>query len=1647
MKTLFLLLLAAFSASSAAFGACGGTTYNIGSGQTYATYALAFAALQADCPTTGTVFTASNTLHFTAGTYNVQVNAASGYAFGTTITARLILAFDSGAIVDGQNTRQYAVQGNQDHLTISGGEFKGGTLGGIGVTGNDFIGFNMNSHDSAGHCFMQSSSDGLLVHDSVFHDCANTGFFVASPTLTGTCEIYNITSHDNGDYGAAVWQPSCVIHDSLLYHNVNRAGLDITGANVVAYNNISHHNLSGTEVNAGGGILGGVILRNNFFLLNTEHNIDIGNGASAEIYNNTLFNATQTSGGNEILVVTPCPAGCAAPTIIKNNLIIGGSNETQYGLMLLDHSAGIVLDNNDLFFVDTGGGIPTNFATWGVTPATSFAGWKTLSGQDANSISANPGFTNAGGTSAVDYQWSSGSPAQNAGATISGFTIDYFGTTRTAPWDIGAFEYAGAPPPPPPPAGTLTVCASGCDYTTVQAAGNAAVPGNTIVIEAGYNNAGPLVLPDGTHGLTFKSSRIDAYPRNTRIVRNSPALAKIEQVTLGNGMAFALLPSAMSTLTTNAPHGFTIGEKVTVAAQRFSAYYCGSLCAPPYNMPYNNPFSTAGTVNVSGTAVTWLSGPTFTSQWIGGYMTIAGAPCNPCQITAVNSSTSVTLSASGGLLSGASFTMGFDIAVCEASRVGFINIRFDTHLANGMIVYFAGRTLPPPLQLNTPYYVINFATGSSWPINADKFQVSATLGGSPIILGPNWANTPISGIPYDPTGQDFTVVIPPLPAMDGSDMYVVSAPTTTSVQLSLTLGGSPVTFAQAVNGYNGGGFSNGFRIFGANPVYDMVFDGIELFPPDDNQVYYVFFAQGGVNSNFGEHFGINLLRCWAHGHDDQEDFPMSIINITGRNLEVGWSVVENSYSVYNDTQNIGITSTSNVYIHDNELKGATENIFSGGNYPWFAGVRNTEGLRVERNWLWKPLKYFHGLWPTLVDSTHFTIEQLESGTDCSTIDASNLTAQCYWWESNESAPDYSPANPTISRHVWTQNPTNSTFTVTVGAPTGGCPNYLTAQGLGQLGCGFIYGLGGVIHMDYSFLGTVTCPGSVVCTFVATPSFPTTSSRLGIAMMDTGGFQGDFYFEMRHVYQKNHIESKYGDYWNIVGNVFDRQTNCDNGTFCQSEGIHWTVSGNGSYQGDPINSATSSSYSTARHNIFRGLAAGIGGTGETYAVQIGGNIASWEWAGFGKSVQNTIENNLFIDIGSSEYTRFGRDGYMVLQSNAGYPSTQQPTLGSWIVKHNTGVDLRHFVVPSFAFGTTYDSNIAVPYRFGAENPLSGTTGACPGGGCPFAHVAATTHLGVIGDIGNGWLPDFGGGYVQSFNSGLIDSTAVLNNNILMNRAGYFYGSTVPTNYPACPTGTMGKCTYLVQYTDTMPGGLTPDPSLLFQTFNERNNALPPTGSNYRASNLRLAAGMAATYPAADARDIGADIDEIEAITGAKGVDVEKGVAQFSVRSARQISPGSTTAAISYLSDGQVCSIKLWPNTSYSGSPTVSITDSGAAVIGGRVSVGVTGLSASTNYQGKRICGTQGSASAHYDILSFTTTPATPVQVLQFTPPAGVASCEIEHGSTSSLGSTTSPVSVSAGTCSIALPASAFYRVAYLDSGSTVIRRGQIQQRGL
>ena len=130
-----------------------------------------------------------------------------------------------------------------------------------------------------------------------------------------------------------------------------------------------------------------------------------------------------------------------------------------------------------------------------------------------------------------------------------------------------------------------------------------------------------------------------------------------------------------------------------------------------------------GVVNTVGTAVTWVSGTQFNTQWTGTIV-INGANYT---ITSVNSATSITLSGSAGTQSLVGYSWS---AVAITAALGVLTLGSGTHY-NGVI----GST---PLTTGPGFYVFRALAGTA-------ISIATTLtaaGGSPV-PEPNIVITPV----------------------------------------------------------------------------------------------------------------------------------------------------------------------------------------------------------------------------------------------------------------------------------------------------------------------------------------------------------------------------------------------------------------------------------------------------------------------------------------------------------------------------------------------------------------------------------------------------------------------------------------------------------------------------------------------------------------------------------------------------------------------------------------------------------------------------------------------------------------------------------------------------------------------------------------
>lgn len=154
-----------------------------------------------------------------------------------------------------------------------------------------------------------------------------------------------------------------------------------------------------------------------------------GSLSGTQVYNNTLYFSSKVKGAAALLDAASFTG--TASNFFRNNLVY-----ISPGLGAASAGAPLQLSNN-LYFAAGNGPVAW---TWGSSSAATLAAWQTLTGQEANSLQADPLLGSPGYSGAAlpttQYAPQTGSPAVNAGADVcAGISGCSMGTT----------DFAGSP--------------------------------------------------------------------------------------------------------------------------------------------------------------------------------------------------------------------------------------------------------------------------------------------------------------------------------------------------------------------------------------------------------------------------------------------------------------------------------------------------------------------------------------------------------------------------------------------------------------------------------------------------------------------------------------------------------------------------------------------------------------------------------------------------------------------------------------------------------------------------------------------------------------------------------------------------------------------------------------------------------------------------------------------------------------------------------------------------------------------------------------------------------------------------------------------------------------------------------------------------
>ena len=394
-----LLLCAPLQATTfyvAKAGSGGSDANSCATAQTHTTGKLTIAAGIA-CMSSG------DTLQIKAGTYleritNSQVPTGGGsWATATTIkhysTDVVVLQpSSSGHVIHVGDNRSYIIF---DGLTLDGVNAGGtpnikGGYEGLAVRYSDRV-YAANYIRFTNGEIKNTSSLGVSIDQNSHH-----------------CEVLNSLIHDNGDVAqfehGFYWKGAYgLIEGNTIYNN---AAYGITMYNgdagyppnyITVRNNKVYNNCRlGPNTDSGPGIgfaSGSYQTAYNNIIYGNKGGIEVLSGSNYSIYNNTIY---ANNVGTSPRVGISIQAGTTIT--VRNNIIYGNTAGTISG-----------------------------------TPTVA-----------SNNLTTNPDFTNAG---AADFTIKASSQAIGNGWDLSAvFTTDYAGTSRTVPFDIGAYKYASATP-------------------------------------------------------------------------------------------------------------------------------------------------------------------------------------------------------------------------------------------------------------------------------------------------------------------------------------------------------------------------------------------------------------------------------------------------------------------------------------------------------------------------------------------------------------------------------------------------------------------------------------------------------------------------------------------------------------------------------------------------------------------------------------------------------------------------------------------------------------------------------------------------------------------------------------------------------------------------------------------------------------------------------------------------------------------------------------------------------------------------------------------------------------------------------------------------------------------------------------------------
>jgi uncharacterized protein YjdB len=306
---------------------------------------------------------------------------------------------------------------------------------------------NCNVYNVSGDGILVATANNVLIDHCVAHDIGEqTNTFVATPNAIWTwytdnatvqyCEAYN-THSASGDGGAFDIDylntnnivQYCYAHDCDAYAiSVFGASGATTSNSIIRYNVFSNCDKSSDAI-----VYGYADIKLTTWALGYLNGV--------QIYNNTIY--SNPANLNPAFSDVDAAYTGSNSNFFKNNIIYSNTAN------MLDARSGQMTFNNNLYFNASEASSKVSFRYNDITYS-SFAAFQAKTGQDANSINADPGLNNPTyhsiGASTTAFTLKSGSAALGKGAVVSTAmgSYDFFANTLPTTHNIGAYEGIGS---------------------------------------------------------------------------------------------------------------------------------------------------------------------------------------------------------------------------------------------------------------------------------------------------------------------------------------------------------------------------------------------------------------------------------------------------------------------------------------------------------------------------------------------------------------------------------------------------------------------------------------------------------------------------------------------------------------------------------------------------------------------------------------------------------------------------------------------------------------------------------------------------------------------------------------------------------------------------------------------------------------------------------------------------------------------------------------------------------------------------------------------------------------------------------------------------------------------------------------------------